>query len=84
VVSRGLLTIHHEHPQSPHIGTNGTLGYKLIAEAYYVGSEIASPTLDAEAWTAEEFRRTYDWMVAWDLIPEDASFPQIVDNRLAV
>jgi NitT/TauT family transport system substrate-binding protein len=122
----------------PWITVADKLGFKLIAEAYYVGSEIASPTLDPETWTAvqraivkavakinedprpylhyliadvpaeivelspddfrrdrlryvppapyppEEFRRTYDWMVAWDLIPEDASFPQLVDNRLAV
>jgi NitT/TauT family transport system substrate-binding protein len=122
----------------PWITVAEKLGYKLIAEAYYVGSEIASPTMDAETWAAvqraivkavskinedpkpylhyliadvpagivelspedfrrdrlryvppapypaEEFRRTYDWMVAWDLIPEDADFLQVVDNRLTV
>jgi NitT/TauT family transport system substrate-binding protein len=33
-------------------------------------------------YPAEEFQRTYDWMVKWDLIPEDADFVQIVDNRI--
>lgn len=120
----------------PWITVAEKLGYKLIVEAYYVGSEIASPTLDTETYDAiqravvkavhtinadpapylhyliadvpeeivhleaadfrrdrlrytepapypaAQFQRTYDWMVAWDLIPEDADFPQIVDNRL--
>lgn len=120
----------------PWITVAEKLGYKLIAEAYYVGAEIADPNLDPETFTAiqravikavhkinedpkpylhyliadvpeeivhldpsdfrrdrlryaepapypaEEFQRTYDWMVAWDLIPEDADFTQIVDNRL--
>ncbi|WP_329139735.1 ABC transporter substrate-binding protein [Streptomyces sp. NBC_01476] len=120
----------------PWITVAEKLGYKLIAEAFYVGAEIADPNLDPETFTAiqravikavhkinedpkpylhyliadvpedivhldpadfrrdrlryaepapypaEEFQRTYDWMVAWDLIPEDADFTQIVDNRL--
>lgn len=120
----------------PWIAVAEKLGYKLMAEAFYVGSEIASPNLEPETYAAiqravvkavykinedprpwlhyliadvptdivalepgdfrlsrlryaepvpypaEEFRRTYDWMVAWDLIPEDADFVQIVDNRI--
>lgn len=120
----------------PWITVAEKLGYKLMVEAFYVGSEIASPSLDPETYAAiqravvravhtinedptpwlhyliadvpeeivhlepsdfrrsrlrytepvpypiEEFQRTYDWMVAWDLIPEDADFVQIVDNRI--
>jgi NitT/TauT family transport system substrate-binding protein len=120
----------------PWITVAEKLGYKLIAEAFYVGAEIADPNLDPDTFTAiqravikavhkinedpkpylhyliadvpedivhldptdfrrdrlryaepapypaAEFQRTYDWMVAWDLIPEDADFTQIVDNRL--
>lgn len=120
----------------PWITVAEKLGYKLIAEAFYVGSEIASPDLDPETfeaiqravvkavntinadptpylryliadvpeeivhlepsdfrrerlrytapapYPAEQFQRTYDWMVAWDLIPEDADYTQIVDNRI--
>jgi NitT/TauT family transport system substrate-binding protein len=120
----------------PWITVAEKLGYKLIVEAYYVGSEIANPDLDPETYAAiqravvkavkkinedprpylhyliadvpesivplvpedfrrdrlrytnpapypaKEFQRTYDWMVAWDLIPEDADYPQIVDNRI--
>lgn len=122
----------------PWITVAEKLGYKLIAEAFYVGAEIASPDLAPETFTAiqravvkavhkinedpkpylhyliadvpedivhldptdfrrdrlrytepteypaAEFQRTYDWMVAWDLIPEDADFTQIVDNRLQI
>lgn len=121
----------------PWITVAEKLGYKLIAEAYYVGSEIASPDLDAETfeaiqraiikavqkinedprpylhyliadvpeeivrlepddfrrsrlrytspapYTAQEFQRTYDWMVSWDLIPEDSDYGSLVNNRLA-
>jgi NitT/TauT family transport system substrate-binding protein len=120
----------------PWITVAEKLGYKLIVEAYYVGSEIASPDLEPEIYEAiqravvkavnkinedpkpylhyliadvpedivpldptdfrkerlryaapapypaEQFQRTYDWMVAWDLIPEDADYVQIVDNRI--
>jgi NitT/TauT family transport system substrate-binding protein len=122
----------------PWITVAEKLGYKLIAEAFYVGAEIADPNLDPDTYTAiqravvkavhkinedpkpylhyliadvpedivhldptdfrrdrlrytepvpypaAEFQRTYDWMVAWDLIPEDADFTQIVDNRLRI
>lgn len=120
----------------PWITVAEKLGYKLIVEAFYVGSEIASPSLDPETYEAiqravvkavhkinedpkpylhyliedvpedivhleptdfrrdrlrytapapypaEQFQRTYDWMVSWDLIPEDADYVQIVDNRI--
>ena len=120
----------------PWITVAEKLGYKLIAEAFYVGAEIANPSLDPETYTAvqravikgvhkinedprpylhyliadvpeeivsltpddfrrgrlrytepapyplEEFRRTYDWMVSWDLIPDDGDYVQLVDNRL--
>jgi NitT/TauT family transport system substrate-binding protein len=120
----------------PWITVAEKLGYKLLVEAFYVGSEIASPSLEPETYAAiqravvkavhkinedpmpyvhyliedvpedivhlepsdfrryrlryaepapypaEEFQRTYDWMVRWDLIPEDADFVQIVDNRI--
>jgi NitT/TauT family transport system substrate-binding protein len=120
----------------PWIAVAEKLGYKLIAEAFYVGSEIASPDLHPDTYDAiqravvkavakinedptpylhyliadvpseivdldpsdfrrdrlryanpapypaDQFQRTYDWMVAWDLIPEDADYPQIVDNRI--
>lgn len=122
----------------PWITVAEKLGYKLIVEAFYVGSEIASPDLDPDTYAAiqravvkavhkinedpkpylhyliadvpeeivhlepsdfrrdrlrytepapypaEEFQRTYNWMVAWDLIPEDADYRQIVDNRIKV
>ena len=111
---------------------------KLIAEAYCIGSEVASPDIDSDTYAAvdraikaavrlikldkkkylhyfiadvppesgcltaedfhlsrlryvdpvpypiDEFRRAYQWMLSWDLIRPDASFDQIVDNRIAV
>ncbi len=35
-------------------------------------------------YPAEEFQRTYDWLVSWDLIPQDGDYTQIVDNRIPV
>ncbi len=120
----------------PWITVAEKLGYKLIVEAYYVGSEIASPDLAPETfeaiqravikavnkinedpkpylhyliadvpedivalapedfrrerlrytapapYPAEQFQRTYEWMVAWGLIPEDGEYTQLVDNRI--
>ena len=120
----------------PWITVATKLGYKIIAEAHYIGSEIAGPDLDEETFAAinravtkavadnhkdirpylhyfieevpkeivelkpedfqlgrlrfvdptpypeQDFRRTYDWMVSWDLIAPDAGFEDIVDNRL--
>lgn len=121
----------------PWISAAEKLGYKLLAEAFYVGSEIASPDLDADTFAAinravskgvrklntdprrylhyliddvppeivqltpedfrlsrlryvepapyprEEFQKTYDWMVGWGLISPDASYDELVDNRVA-
>jgi NitT/TauT family transport system substrate-binding protein len=120
----------------PWITVASKLGYKIIAEAHYVGSEIAGPNLDPDTFAAinravgravtkinedirpylhyfieevpeelvalkpedfqlgrlrfvqpspypqENFQRTYDWMVSWDLVTPDAGFEDIVDNRL--
>lgn len=121
----------------PWITVAEKLGYKIIAEAHYVGLEIGSPELNQETFEAinkairravkdlqenpllyvkyliddvseeivhlepsdfrrnrlryvdpaqypeADFRRTYDWMVKWGLIEADATFKQIVDNRVA-
>jgi NitT/TauT family transport system substrate-binding protein len=32
----------------------------------------------------DEFQRTYDWMLSWGLAPVDATFEQLVDNRIGV
>lgn len=32
----------------------------------------------------EEFQQTYDWLVGWGLIPANASFESLVDNRTAL
>ncbi|BAZ02529.1 hypothetical protein NIES37_65420 [Tolypothrix tenuis PCC 7101] len=120
----------------PWITVAEKLGYKIIAEAHYVGLEIGSPELDQETFEAinkairravkdlqadpiryvkyliddvaedivrlepsdfrrnrlryvdpapypeADFRRTYNWMVEWGLIEPDATFQQIVDNRV--
>ncbi|MBD2214649.1 ABC transporter substrate-binding protein [Nostoc linckia FACHB-104] len=120
----------------PWITVAEKLGYKIIAEAHYVGLEIGSPDLDKETFEAinkairravkdlqadpiryvkyliddvaedivrlepsdfrrnrlryvdpapypeADFRRTYNWMVEWGLIEPDATFKQIVDNRV--
>ncbi|MBD2446404.1 ABC transporter substrate-binding protein [Nostoc sp. FACHB-152] len=120
----------------PWITVAEKLGYKIIAEAHYVGLEIASPDLDKESFEAinkairravqdlqkdpiryvqyliddvsdeivhlepsdfrknrlryadpapyseKDFSRTYNWMVKWGLIQPDATFQQIVDNRV--
>jgi NitT/TauT family transport system substrate-binding protein len=121
----------------PWITVATKLGYNLVAEAHYVGSEIAGPDVDSETFaalnravakgvrkinadirpylhyfveevpadigaevTAEDFevnrlrfvepapypegdfQRTYDWMVGWELIAPDATFEDLVDNRV--
>jgi len=38
--------------------------------------------VDPTPYPEQDFRRTYDWMVSWDLIAPDAGFEDIVDNRL--
>jgi NitT/TauT family transport system substrate-binding protein len=37
-----------------------------------------------EPYAEAEFRRTYDWMRSWDLIDEDMTFEDLVDNRISV
>ncbi len=122
----------------PWISVAEKLGYKLIAEAFYVGSEIASRDLEPETFAAinravtravkklnedprpylhyliesvpteivqlsvddfkvsrfryvppapypeHEFQKTYAWMVGWNLIEPNATYDQLVDNRIAV
>lgn len=119
----------------PWITVAEKLGYKLLAEAHYIGLEIGSPDLDPETFNSinravsraaellrqdpypyvhhmiaevppdivellpsdfkrnrlryldpapydpAEFERTYEWMVRWDLIPDDTGFATLVDNR---
>ncbi|MGW9352047.1 NitT/TauT family transport system substrate-binding protein [Nocardiopsis flavescens] len=109
-------------------------GFKLLSEAFYVGSEIAGPEVDPETYAAvnravvravhklnedprpylhhligevpaqiqeltpedfplgrlrfvepapypqDQFQRTYDWMVGWGLIKDDAAFEDLVTN----
>ncbi|MEI2579189.1 ABC transporter substrate-binding protein [Scytonema sp. PRP1] len=38
---------------------------------------------DPAPYPEADFRRTYDWIVKWGLIEPDATFQQIVDNRVA-
>ena len=113
-------------------------GCKSLGEAHYIGSDIASPDMDAETYTRTqravgravrlfnadkqkylhylidevpphldrldpqdfhlprlrytepapyseaEFRRTYEWMLSWDLINDDMTFEDLVDNRISV
>jgi NitT/TauT family transport system substrate-binding protein len=40
--------------------------------------------VEPRPYPAEEFDRTHAWMVSWGLAPADASFEQLVDNRVAV
>ena len=35
-------------------------------------------------YSEAEFRRTYEWMLSWDLINEDMTFEDLVDNRISV
>ena len=37
-----------------------------------------------EPYSEAEFRRTYEWMRGWDLINEDMTFEDLVDNRISV
>jgi NitT/TauT family transport system substrate-binding protein len=122
----------------PWIAVAEKLGYKLIVEAHYVGTEIAGPELsdetfakinhavsraaaklsqdptpylhyliadvpveitalepgdfrlgrlryvDPSPYSERDFERTYNWMVKWGLINNDAGFGTLVDNRVAV
>lgn len=38
--------------------------------------------VEPEPYSEEEFERTYAWMVSWDLIPADARFEDLIDNKV--
>ncbi len=40
--------------------------------------------VEPRPYPMEEFQRTYAWMRSWGLIPEDATYEQLVDNRIGV
>jgi NitT/TauT family transport system substrate-binding protein len=40
--------------------------------------------VDPAPYPLEEFNRAYQWMLSWELIPQGASFDQIVDNRIGM
>ena len=40
--------------------------------------------VDPVPYPQEEFNRAYQWMLSWGLIPQDATFTQIVDNRISM
>ncbi len=40
--------------------------------------------VDPTPYPEEEFEKTYNWMVSWGLIGPDATFDQLVDNRISV
>jgi NitT/TauT family transport system substrate-binding protein len=40
--------------------------------------------VEPRPYPEDEFQRTYEWMVSWDLAPVDASYEQLVDNRIGV
>jgi NitT/TauT family transport system substrate-binding protein len=40
--------------------------------------------VEPRPYPMDEFQRTYDWMVSWGLAPADATFEQLVDNRIGV
>jgi NitT/TauT family transport system substrate-binding protein len=121
----------------PYIALAEKTGCNLIAEAYYSGSEMAAPGVDATTfeaihravgkavklinadkrkylhhiiadlpadlgslsaedfrlsrlryveprpYPAGEFEKTQAWMASWGLIPPEASFADLVDNRIA-
>lgn len=37
--------------------------------------------VDPSPYTREEFEHTAEWMKKWDLVPKDASFEKLVENR---
>ena len=39
--------------------------------------------VDPRPYPQEEFQRTYDWMMSWNLIREDATFESLMDSRVA-
>ena len=40
--------------------------------------------VEPRPYPAEEFARTHAWMVSWGLAPADATFEDVVDNRIGV
>jgi NitT/TauT family transport system substrate-binding protein len=40
--------------------------------------------VDPAPYPAEEFDRACKWMSGWNLIPQNASFDQLVDNRISI
>lgn len=40
--------------------------------------------IEPRPYPREDFERTRDWMVSWNLIPADASFETLVDGRIQV
>ena len=38
--------------------------------------------VEPRPYPEEEFQRTYNWMLSWGLVPQDASYEQLVDNRI--
>jgi NitT/TauT family transport system substrate-binding protein len=39
--------------------------------------------IEPRPYPEEEFERTRAWMLGWGLVPQDASFEQLVDNRIS-
>jgi len=39
--------------------------------------------VDAEPYSREEFEQTYEWLVSWGLVSNEARFDALVDNRIA-
>ncbi len=39
--------------------------------------------VDPAPYPVDQFQKTYDWMVKWGLIEPDATFEDLVDNRIA-
>jgi NitT/TauT family transport system substrate-binding protein len=38
--------------------------------------------VEPRPYPEEEFQRTRNWMLSWGLVPQDASYEQLVDNRI--
>ena len=39
--------------------------------------------IEPAPYSETEFRRTYEWMLGWDLISEDMTYEDLVDNRIS-
>lgn len=40
--------------------------------------------VEPQPYPPEEFEKTYNWLVEWDLVPQGATFEQLVDNHITV